>query len=455
MTIKSKLTYLFTLIVGTLLFLFSVVIYFASADFLEKDFLNRFKEKVNLTANLLIKNGLVNENIVGEIDKQTLNTILGEKVLIFDQSKTIYYHSFEGNSHPFTKSFLEEIDKNKEAFLPGKEVVWFGKNITIGDKKLSILAESKRDYLLGLNKLKGILAGGLMFSIFLIFLTGRYFAGRSLAPISRVIKEVNTISATNLHNRVSVALEKDEIANLSQTFNQLLERLDTAFQMQRNFISHASHELRTPLSSITAQLEVTLLNTRTVEEYHLVLNSVLEDIKDMNHLSESLFDLTLASRDLTLMKFGKVRLDELLLQSRTELLKRKNEYSINIQFCELPDDEMKLTVFGKEHLIKSTFINLMDNACKFSKNKTVEVNLELEPKKISIKFTDKGIGIPESYLRNIFTPLLRGENTKGIPGHGLGLALTKKIIELHHGEIQVVSEENQGTVISLSFPSLA
>ena len=111
MTIKTRLTYLFTLIVATLLFLFSLVIYFASADFLEKDFLSRFKEKVNLTASLLIKNGIVDENIVTAIDKQTLNTILGEKVLIIDQFSTIHYNSFENDNYPFPKSFLTEIGK--------------------------------------------------------------------------------------------------------------------------------------------------------------------------------------------------------------------------------------------------------------------------------------------------------------------------------------------------------
>jgi signal transduction histidine kinase len=269
-----------------------------------------------------------------------------------------------------------------------------------------------------------------------------------------VVKEVDTISSSNLHNRVSEGNGEDEIAHLAITFNRLLARLEIAFQLQRNFVSNASHELRTPLSTITAQLEVTLLNKRTTTEYELVLNSILDDIRDLNHLSEGLFDLTLANRDVSLMKFANVRMDELLLQARKELLKRKNDYKINIHFGEFPDEETALTLFGKEHLLKSVLINLMDNACKFSGNKTADVSLDIELNTIKLTVSDNGIGIPDEYLNNIFKPLLRAENAKRIPGHGLGLALAKKIVELHRGDIQISTAVNKGTTISLKFPSL-
>jgi signal transduction histidine kinase len=319
---------------------------------------------------------------------------------------------------------------------------------------LVFIAESKKEYLTELNQLKLILLTGWLVSLVIIFVTGRYFAGKALQPISKVVKEVDTISISNLHNRVSEGNGQDEIAQLAKTFNRLLERLEIAFQLQRNFVSNASHELRTPLSTITAQLEVTLLNKRTTAEYELVLNSVLDDIRDLNQLSEGLFDLTLASRDVSLMKFANVRMDELLLQARKELLKRKKDYTINIHFGEFPEEETALTLFGKEHLLKSVVINLMDNACKFSGNKTADVFLDIETNTIKLTVSDSGIGMPDEYLNNIFKPLLRAENAKRIPGHGLGLALAKRIVELHHGDIQISTTLNKGTTISLKFPSL-
>ena len=96
----------------------------------------------------------------------------------------------------------------------------------------------------------------------------------------------------------------------------------------------------------------------------------------------------------------------------------------------------------------------MDNACKFSGNKTADVYLDIESNTIKLTVSDNGIGMPDEYLNNVFKPLIRGENAKRIPGHGLGLALAKKIVELHHGDIQISTAVNKGTTISLKFPSL-
>ncbi len=452
MKIKNKLTLHFTLIVGTLLLIFSLVIYFVSARFLEKEYAIRFKERINFTTNLLIKNGAVDKSVTNVIDKHTLNTFLGEKILIIDKTANIHYHSFDGNQHPFSKDFIEKVNKNNEAVLFNGHQFWYGKAITIGDSKISVIAESKPNYLEDLAQLKIFLIAGFLSTLLVVLLLGRYFAGKSLQPIAEVIQEVDETTHNNLYKRVNEGNGKDEISHLAQTFNRLLSRLHAAFELQKNFVSNASHELRTPLSSITAQLEVTLLNKRNSEEYEKVFNSILDDIRDLNQLCDGLFDLTLASRDVSLMKFGQVRIDELLLQSRSDLLKRKNEYKININFDELPEEEAQLTLLGKEHLLKSTFRNLMDNACKFSENKSVDVHLQIVSNKICIKFSDKGIGIPHSYLQNKFTPLLRGENAKRIAGHGLGLALSKKIVELHKGEISLFSEEKEGTDVTIILP---
>jgi len=106
MSIRNRLTFRFCLIVGALLLVFSLSLYFISAQFLENDFRSRFKDRVNLTTGLLIKNGAVDASITNAIDKHTLNTFLDERILIIDDSANIHYHSFDGNHHPFNKSFF-------------------------------------------------------------------------------------------------------------------------------------------------------------------------------------------------------------------------------------------------------------------------------------------------------------------------------------------------------------
>jgi signal transduction histidine kinase len=235
----------------------------------------------------------------------------------------------------------------------------------------------------------------------------------------------------------------------------MLSRLETSFLAQKNFISNASHELRTPLTAITGQLEVTLINPRANEEYRMVINSVLEDIKNLNRLSNRLLLLAQASSDEREKKMASIRLDELVWQAKEELLKHNANFIINIDLDESLDDERKLTIRGDEQLIKTAVANIIENGCKYSADQTSQVFIQNSRFGLSINFTDKGIGIPQEDLPNIFEPFYRGGNTKNIKGHGIGLSMVKGIIKLHKGSIQLISNEGRGTVVTVNFPTVA
>ncbi len=451
MTIKNRLAVNYTLLTGAILLIFSAAVYFIVKSYLVADFNERIKQRMQFTAELLIKNGMPDISVTNSLGNEKLNTLLNEQIIIISENDSVWLNTFKGSHYSFDKKFIDSVNNDDLKVAYRDTSVWCGTVITSGSSKLKLLTEIPVDFIGGLQKFKFVLIVGTLLVLLILFFSGRIFAANALKPIAKAIKQVDEITHSNLHKRLDVGTDDDELSKMSRTFNQLLERLETAFELQRNFVSNASHELRTPLSAITAQLEVTLMHNRGNDEYKIILQSVLDDIRDLNQLSEGLFDLTLASRDVSLMKFGDVRVDELLMQARSELLKRKPEYVIHLHIGELPDDEIQLTVYGKEHLLKSTFRNLMDNACKFSENKTVDVFLDIHDEKISIRFIDKGIGMPDSYLKNIYTPLLRADNAKRIPGHGLGLALAKKIVELHQGKITVESKEKSGTTVSLQF----
>ncbi|OFY86007.1 MAG: hypothetical protein A2236_10890 [Bacteroidetes bacterium RIFOXYA2_FULL_33_7] len=265
--------------------------------------------------------------------------------------------------------------------------------------------------------------------------------------MSKVIKRVDEIKETSLNLRVETENKKDEIAQLAQTFNKMLDRLEEAFNIQKIFVSNASHELRTPLTSITGQIEVTLLNKRDSEYYETVLLSILDDIKNINILSDGLLNLAQATLEINESHFSKVRIDEIIWTVRAELLKHKPDYNIEFAFGEMPSEEEKYIVLGNETLIKIAILNILENGCKYSDNKTVRLSLDVSDKKISIKFSDSGIGIAETELNKIFEPFYRAKNARKYKGHGLGLALSKKIIELHNGKIEVKSKIDIGTDI--------
>lgn len=412
------------------------------------------KKKAEFTAGLLLKDDGLNLVLIESLGNQKINEMLGEQIFISTETGKELFNSFD--YAPLLRQIrTPEQLPDGPSFVPLAEDYLLHKfTYSSAGGSYIVIVAAKNNYLGELNLLKIFLISGFILSLGIVYFSGKYFSAAALGPVEKIVNEVEAISATNLHKRLDIANGEDELAHLSITFNRLLERLETSFALQRNFVANASHELRTPLSAITAQLEVTLMNTRSVEEYKLVMQSILDDIREMNQLSEGLFDLTLASRDVSLMKFSEVRLDEVLMQSRGELLKKKPEYKINIHIGELPDNERMLMLHGKEHLLKSTLRNLMDNACKYSPDKTADVMLAIENQNINIRIMDHGIGIPEDYMDKLFTPLLRAGNVKHIQGHGLGLALSKKIVELHHGKISVDSEIGKGTRVLLTFPAL-
>lgn len=197
---------------------------------------------------------------------------------------------------------------------------------------------------------------------------------------------------------------RDEIGRLTDTFNKLLDRIENAFKVQKTFVANVSHELKNPLTKINSQLEVVLLNDREPEVYRQTISSVLEDIKDLSLLSDSLLELAKVSDDRKDLLTEKVRIDELLLDLRESFSKMRSDYTVKINFDELPEDDSWLEVPGNTGLLKTAFLNLMDNGCKFSPDHTVCVSLTGKKDQIEIKVANRGEGIPEGDQGQIFHP---------------------------------------------------
>ncbi len=451
--IRTRLTLQFTYIVTFILILFSFIIYYFSATYRESEFYARLENKAINTARLLIEVKEVDYDLLKIIDRNTINALYNEKVLIYDYQDKQIYNSLDDDSIHISKDLLNKIRLEKDVrYHQGKHEVI---GLLYADKydRFVVIASALDKYGRSkLNNLKWIIIIGFFISIGLTVFIGRIYASRALKPMSDVVKQVEKITIASLHTRVHEGNGTDEIAQLAITFNQMLERLESAFEMQRSFVSNASHELRTPLTSITGQIEVSLMNSRTTEEYKGILESVLEDIRNLNALSNGLLDLAKASSDISAITLHPLRIDEIIWETRTELLARKKDYNIAIQFSEPIDDENKLTVSGNDHLLKTAIVNLMDNACKFSPDKSVEIVLSVFDSMIVAEFTDKGIGIDPAERSKIFQPFFRAKNAKVIPGNGLGLSLTEKIIQIHRGTIAIDSQLNKGTTVILSIP---
>lgn len=453
MEIRKKLTYQFIGIVAFILWFSLVAIYVLFSQARKEEFYHRLGSKAKLVAQMLLDIDEIDSELLKRIEKNNPLSLSNEKIVIFNYKNEKIYSTDDDSTLTFSETRIQQVRMEKELRFRQNNYEIFGQFYTGQFDRIVVFAAATDIF--GINKLKNlriIMLIVFILSLVIVFIAGRLFAIRALAPISNIVHQVNGIEVANLNARLDKGNEKDEIAHLAQTFNKMLERLEAAFLIQKNFIANASHELRTPLTVITGQLEVVLMKARTSEDYKNTLILVLNEIKDLNFLSNKLLLLAQTGTTGGEPNFVPVRIDDVLWKSQKEVLNRNKIYSIEIIFEDGIDDDSKLLVSGNELLLKTALTNLMDNACKYSENHHAEVRLNSVNSILTIQFIDQGIGISPEEIDLIFHPFFRSKNVIHVAGHGIGLSLVMNIIAQHNGKIQVSSEMGKGSVFKLDIP---
>jgi two-component system, OmpR family, sensor kinase len=287
----------------------------------------------------------------------------------------------------------------------------------------------------------------LLFAIF----PGYWLAKRSLKPVSEMSRQAIMISANNLHSRLLVKNERDEIGSLANVINELLERLENSFEQQRRFMADASHELRTPLAIVRGESEVALSKEdRPVADLRESLAIVNDESKRLTKIVEDLFTLSRADAGQFKTNFKQLYLDEILADCVRNLRVLANEKRVSL---EIKTEETLIS--GDEQLLRRLFINLLDNAVKFNRE-TGKVLVKLENNVVTIE--DTGCGIAEKEQSKIFERFYRTDKARSrheetqTSGAGLGLSIAKWIAEIHHAELRLVKSDESGSIFSISFP---
>jgi signal transduction histidine kinase len=173
----------------------------------------------------------------------------------------------------------------------------------------------------------------------------------------------------------------------------------------------------------------------------------------MRQLTKSLLEIAKADSEGNI-ELKEVRLDEVLLKITSEIKKINGNYTLDLFFGEFPDDEKDLIVFGNVELLQSAIKNIVENGCKYSPDKKSRVELSYRDHRIYVRVSNNGNAIATEEIKKIFQPFYRGENAKSYKGFGLGLALAKGITQLHKGSIEIQSNQTEGTICTMEFPSL-
>lgn len=450
MKLQTKITFLFFVIATAGLILLNATIFYFVSEFSFEDFFKRLEARVNLAAEIKIHPD-ESSAAYQEVRSRYLEKLEKEHdyIIRIDPGKE---KTFE-KPVPVPDKFYQNIMSRGRARYSEKNQFYAGIFFeTEGQKYIVIVAAEDPYGFKELEQLKKVLLIVFGISLFLTYISGKIFSYYTIKPVRNIIKSVKNISATNLHLRLKEVKGKDEIAELVLTFNNMLTRLETAFETQNNFVSNASHELRTPLTIMISETELLLASPSLSPSVKESVLTILSEAEKLGHILTSLLGLAQTGFDGKRQDWENIRVDELVLNVANAVRKIDVESVIDLNFAELPTDEALLTTKGNINLLQLAISNIVLNACKYSRNNPVEVKIISENQKIMISVSDRGIGIPKDEQQHIFEPFFRASNTSQFEGHGIGLPLTLNIIRLHNGAIGIRSEEEIGTEIQILLP---
>ncbi len=455
MKIKYRITLLFTLVVTAILLIVCISVYSLTNLNRENDFRKRLRNRALTTVSLLTKVEGIDTTLLRRIDENMVFSIQQKSVVIYDDQNREIYRYVDSNITAETadKELLEKVKTEGQFIYTNHRKDIIAIEYFRDHKKYVVIAAAyDKDGLERLSQLKFVLALSFITGILITLLSGLFFSSRVVVPIKKITNEVKEISSQHLSRRIAIHEPKDELNELSSTFNDLLTRLQESFEIQRRFIANASHELSTPLTSISSQLEITLQNERKAPEYKAVIHSVYDDVKHLTQLTRSLLELAKATSSADGMELSLVRIDELLMRLPPELRKANKDFKVALHFETFPENEDNLLVFGNPNLLYSAIKNIVLNACKYSADHFAAVALNFSEDELHVIVTDNGPGISEEDKQLIFQPFYRAKSTSQTQGSGLGLSLASRIIQLHKGSILIKPGAPLGTIFTINIP---
>lgn len=283
-------------------------------------------------------------------------------------------------------------------------------------------------------------------SLLLIAIFSRYI----VRPVQKLTVATNEIVRGNYDIAMDVA-RRDEIGNLARHFTQMAQSLKRLDDMRQEFVANVSHEIQSPLTSIQGFAQTMLSQEATAEEQERYLRIIEAESRRLSSLSQQLLTLAALDKDTNAIKATRFRLDEQIRQViiLTEWQWTEKRLSIDVSLPEI-------VVTGDAQLLHQVWLNLLTNSIKFSKpGGTIQISLTLE-RDVAVVFRDTGIGIAESELPRIFDRFYKADKARNRSrsGSGLGLAIVKKIVELHQGSVEARSKLGEGTSITVTLPHL-
>lgn len=330
-------------------------------------------------------------------------------------------------------------------------------NGPIGWLQIAHSMEDNIKFLEGLERQILIL---LPFILLLAGVGGFILSSNALRPIDRITRTARAINTSDLKQRINYEGADDEVGLLATTFDSMLERLQAGFEREQRFTADAAHELRTPLTALKGSIGVTTNRPRQRAYYEEALHDMEQQVDRLVHLTEDLLLMARLDHIKRLEQSEKIALSDLLasLVEQVTSLAQEKDLTLIENIC--PD----LSVTGSLGLLIRLFLNLLDNAIKYTPvNGQITIQAKKDAKRIIINIRDTGKGIPPEHLPYLFDRFYRSESDRARSsnqihhaqqhgGAGLGLAIAREITQVHNGTLTVKSKIGKGSTFTVSFP---
>lgn len=466
MKIRSRLTLWYFSISFFILIIFCTGTYFG----VKKLLFNTLDTELDVIASTIEESYDINKDEFSEIRNDPENSINFSQyyLVIYNKNKYLIYSSelasklsfnipLTKNSHKVSYLVDSKVNRQTEFFNSQKNgnitfrlmnmrlvnnnqtVGWITVGLPIGHIEYSM------DHLIYY-----ILTGGFI-GILLISIGSYFVIQKTLSPVNVITQKANRISKNNLDERIKIHNQEDELGQLSIVLNNLLDRLQTAFESQQQFMADAAHELKTPLSILRSHWEGELNNPEIPLELKEKFVNDIETITRLNHLINNLLLLSQTESPKSSFDFKRVRIDGILREAVSDI---KILAEIKSQKIIIKNFSPEIVLGDKLRLFQ-LFFNLLENAVKYTPEEgSIILNVNLKSDYVIIEISDNGPGIPEEDIPFIFNRFYRVQKDRArkTGGTGLGLSICKLITELHKGEIEVNSKLGEGTSFKVKLP---
>ena len=388
------------------------------------------------------------------IDREDLSHVLKGYA---DTSEVSFFLATDDKVSIYGNLSGDELPKSDYNYL----MKHIGETMTLSDSSMRQLATSfqvnDKTYVLFIQKDIGkremVYVDSAMIAVFCMLIAGSItflvIADIIVKPIGRLNKATNELSKGNYRVRVNYA-GNDEIARLNRSFNQMAQQLAKQEETRQQFISDVSHEFQTPLTAIQGFATILKNENLTEEQRKKYADIIVFHSKRLSTLSKNMLQLTVLDGEdvkLELHEFSLIEQLNRVIETQDNLALSKN---IEIEFHHGKSD---ITIMGDESRLEQVWINLVNNAIKYTnENGVVTIEVKKNSKDIEVSIEDTGVGMSKEAISHIFERFYRQDKSRSVEGNGLGLSIVKRIVDLHHGTIDVESREDGGSKFTVSLP---